>query len=236
MKVVAVIPIKGRLPLLKFTIQRLLNKNGLTEVICVGSKDEQKTVENAGAVFLEYNNTPLGDKWNHGFEYARRYNPDAVLFVGSSDWLSDNWLSETTPYLKDYDLIGKKDFYMMDFQKQIRSCHWLGYVCKRKDEAIGIGRLISRNILDKMEWKPFLDHANNSMDFAMYNKALSLGGKYKVIENDNLVSLSISCDKWENMHRFEDHYSNKIPSIKVDNQKLINLFPEALEFHAVLQK
>lgn len=42
MKVVAVIPIKGRLPLLRFTIQRLLNKNGLTEVICVGSKDEQK--------------------------------------------------------------------------------------------------------------------------------------------------------------------------------------------------
>lgn len=236
MKVVAVIPIKGRLPLLKFTIERLLNKNGLTEVICVGSKDEKQTVENAGAVFLEYENNPLGTKWNYGFDYAKRYNPDAVLFVGSSDWLSDNWLAETTPYLKDYDLIGKKDFYMMDFQKEMRSCHWLGYVCQRKDEPIGIGRLISRNILEKMNWNPFRSDANHSMDSFMYRKTILLGGRYTTIENDNIYSLSISCDKWTNMHKFEEHWNNKMPSIKTDNQKLFNLFPEALEFHAVLQK
>src|SRR5688572_11164270 len=107
MKIIAVIPVYGRLPLLVKTIQRLLNKNGVSKVICVGNNiDDKRVCVDAGAEWVTHMNRPLGDKWNRGFYEARQYNPDACLFVGSSDWVSDNWLPEMIPYLKDYDLIG----------------------------------------------------------------------------------------------------------------------------------
>src|SRR5690606_22884619 len=50
-KCIAVIPIKGRLPLLKHTIRRLYKKNGVFKVICVGeTKEERVLVESEGGL------------------------------------------------------------------------------------------------------------------------------------------------------------------------------------------
>ena len=91
-EIVAVMAVRGRLPLLKYTVQRLLQKNGCMAVVCVGdSDDEQRVCQEAGAHFVFHDNEPLGAKWNAGFIYAQKLNPKGCLFVGSSDWLSDNW-------------------------------------------------------------------------------------------------------------------------------------------------
>jgi len=151
-KCIAVIPIKGRLPLLKHTIRRLYRKNGIFKVICVGeTKEEKELVESEGGLFVQHENKPLGKKWNAGFLEAKKYNPDCCLFVGSSDWVSDNWVEYCSQYLKNYDLIGKPDFYLLDYGRRLRVCHWLGYTDKRRaNEPIGIGRILSKRILDKI--------------------------------------------------------------------------------------
>ncbi len=229
MKTVAIIPVYGRLPLLKHTIERLLKKNGVDVVIAIGAtKEEREVSEKAGAKFFEHENMPLGRKWNFGFQKAREEKPDVCVFVGSSDWLSDNWLPTLLPMMKEYDMIGKPDFTMMDISKTTRCVRWGGYVGERKDESIGIGRLISARILDKMNWKPFVDEKNNSMDFAMFNNVKNLGGKYTLIKDDTLVPLSLSTDRWENKHRFEDHWTNRIEGVntKLLNDPIFELFPE----------
>ena len=91
-RVVAVIPVFGRHPLLKHTIERLLKRNGCSDVICVGEEEDRDVCKVAGAKFYYKDNKYLGEKWNHAFKKAKELKPDAVLFVGSSDWLSDNWL------------------------------------------------------------------------------------------------------------------------------------------------
>jgi cellulose synthase/poly-beta-1,6-N-acetylglucosamine synthase-like glycosyltransferase len=240
-KIIAVIPVYGRIPLLKYTIGRLLNKNCCFKVICVGATDEEKNeCEKAGAEFIFHENNPLGKKWNYGFKHAKQYNPDACLFVGSGDWICDDWLSKISPYLDTYDLIGKKDFYLMDFGNTIRCCHWLGYdrQSRRHNESIGIGRIISKRILNKIDWKPFVETKNNSMDFTMYQNVLSKGGKHLLIHDDELISLSTSTNLWNNKHVFEDHWNNKLPtSNKILYKKpIFELFPEALEFYADIQK
>ena len=215
MKTVAVIPVKGRLPLLKYTIRRLLHKNNCHAVICVGDSFEEKELcESEGAIFVEHENSPLGKKWNAGFLKAKELEPDAVLFVGSSDWVSDNWLSYCSKFINaGIDMVGKPDFYLLDISDVLRFCHWKGYTDKRrKDEPIGIGRVLSAKILDKMNWKPIADDLENSIDFSMYNRILALGGKVANIKTDEIKSLSISTDKWPNKHKFNDHYSNKLPS------------------------
>jgi hypothetical protein len=216
MKVVAVIPVKGRLPLLKHTIQRLYRKNGVYKVICVGDSFEDKTLcEYEGAQFVTHPNNPLGKKWNRGFWEAKKYNPDAVLFVGSSDWISDNWIETMSPYLEEFDLVGKPDFQLLDIgpDNQYRFCHWKGYgKGPRENEPIGIGRLVSARILDKLAWSPMRPDLNSSMDFSMYSNVLALGGKVALVNGNEAHALSVSTYRWPNKHKFNDHYANKLPS------------------------
>jgi hypothetical protein len=234
--IVAVIPVFGRLPLLKYTINRLIKKNGVDAVVCVGKSIEEEIVcTHAGAYFVKHENLPLGAKWNAGFKKAKELGATAVLFVGSSDWLSDNWLTKLKPLLNEYDLIGKPDFTMIDFKRDdIRMCKWEGYEGARANEPIGIGRLVSKRILDKMDWTPFEPERNNSMDNMMFNKCLQFGGKVKLVTDEDLIPLSISCDAWVNMHKFQMHWTNKIPknNIIYDNHEIAERhFPEYRQFY-----
>lgn len=232
MKTIAVIPVHGRLPLLKYTIQRLYNKNGVDKVICVGDGWEEKLCcEYNGAEFVTFPNDPLGAKWNRGFKEARKYDPDAVLFVGSSDWISDNWLDHMAPFIMEQgiDMIGKPDFCLLDIGDSLRFCHWKGYTnIERRNEPIGIGRLLSKKILEEMDWRPMAEQLNSSLDFSMYNRVLQMDGKCVNLKSQDIISLSISTNKWPNKHQFEQHYSNKLPSDRVPNfmDLLESKFPE----------
>jgi len=229
LKVVAVIACHGRIPLLKYTIERLLKKNKVSNVVCVGGMSERRTCEDAGAIFVLHENRPLGRKWNAGFVKARELKPDALLFVGSSDWLSDNWLSETLPFVGEYDMIGKPDFYMLDIGDTLRTCWWEGYgKGEREDEPIGIGRIVSARIMDAFDWKPFDDNKDHSMDWQMFIRVQRAGGKMKLITGHHIKSLSISTNRWANLHKFEDHWMNKVPSnsIRISPEWVDEIFPE----------
>ena len=231
MRTVAVIPVRGRLPLLKHTVERLLNKNGCTAVVCVGdSIEEQAVCEDAGAEFIFHENNPLGKKWNAAFVAAKKYQPDAVLFMGSSDWVSDNWLPTLAPFIMSgkYDMIGKPDFYLLDIGETYRFCHWNGYVKKdRLKEPIGIGRVISKRVLDILNWRPIQETLNSSIDYSMYHRILGVQGRVELYKGD-IQSLSISTNQWPNKHKFDEHYTNKIPSDRMPGFEkwLDEKFPE----------
>jgi hypothetical protein len=225
-KTVAVIPAFGRLPLLKVTIERLYKKNRVSKVIVIGHESSVESLcEQTGAVFVKHENHPLGKKWNAGFLKAKEYNPDAVLFVGSSDWVSDKWIDVMLPHLKTYDMVGKAGCYLLDIynKKKFRLVFWPGYkkgglkndhhAIHRANESIGIGRLISREGLNKIDWKPFKDTQDSSLDWEMYTKLPN----NKIIEDDSICSMAVSCNQWTNKHTFEHHWENRCPSIRIDD-------------------
>jgi hypothetical protein len=228
LKVMACMPVHGRLPLLKHTIGRLYRKNHVDKVICVGSYDERATCEKAGAHFIPFHNNPLGRKWNIAFQEAKQFNPDACLFVGSSDFISDNWIPTITKNLDKHDLIGLPGCYFVDISNTYRLVYWPGYDGKRRGESIGIGRVISAKFLDKIGWKPFDDKIDNSLDFSMYSRVMS---KNRLLLNTkDIFSLSISTNRWPNKHRFEEHWNGQLKSFKIDNPEtwLSENFPETL--------
>jgi len=232
MKIIAVIPVFGRRPLVKLTIERLYKKNGVFKVICVGDDSEdQRTCRNTGAEWVHHRNKPLGAKWNAGFHAAKKYKPDACLFVGSSDWISDNWLSEMTPLLKDYDLIGTPGCHFLHIGSDLKLCYWPGYIGRREGESIGIGRLISSKVLDNIQWSPFNDAFDNSLDGSMQERCTQVAGSIHVVSNPIIKSVSISTDIWPNKHQFSDHYNNILPSEKIENvNDWVNTnFPEAFK-------
>ena len=225
-RTIAVIPVYGRTPLVRITVRRLLKVNGCAEVVCVGSlPDDKAACIEEGAKWVDFPNYFLGAKWNAGFKYAQHFDPDSCLFVGSSDWLSEDWLKVMQPYLKTRAMVGKLDTYFIDHHKRkgLRAIHWPGYTQSRKGETIGIGRLLSRTILEKLAWKPFDGKLNNSLDYSMVQKVASTGGQATACYSDDIAALSISCDQWENKHRFDNEA--KVPgATSVNAQELIERF------------
>lgn len=193
----------GRIPLVKATVKRLLNKNHVSHVICVGSEpEERRACHESGAEFVKHDNKPLGKKWNYGFRAAKSYNPDFVVYVGSSDWLSDNWLPVMIPFAEEHGLAGKLDFNLLHISSSsYEVAWWRGYRAGsgRENEPIGIGRVISSKLLDTIGWKPFDDDAADGMDRAMWYK---ISGKTMplIFNHPEIQSLSISCELWSNMH------------------------------------
>jgi glycosyltransferase involved in cell wall biosynthesis len=245
MKIIAVIPTYGRPELLRITVKRLYEKNKVNDVICVGSNFSGK------ALYRYHDNQPLGRKWNYGFTEARKLKADAVLYVGSSDWVSDNWIEVMMPYLKDYDMVGKLDYNLAHVTDQIKLLKFKGYTDPkwsirtllirhsmrhflngndRTGEPIGIGRLIRAEVLDKMDWKPFYDDYNSSMDWCMMKRIKAVGGNFAIHKGEDIQSLAVSCNLWGNMHwsRWEQFMPN-MERIK-DPKWIETWFPELPNF------
>jgi len=228
MRTVAIIPVHGRLPLVKLTIQRLINKCGVTEVICLGdTKEEADVCTRAGAAFAPFKNKPIGRKLNQGFMLAQGYGPDAVMYLSSSDWISEGWLSQVALRIHQFDIIGKLDCNFCHVGSSIRTVHWDGYPygSSMEGQMIGIGRVLSRQALQEMSWKPFDDHINSSLDYSMIFSVMKHCSRKKqlIMNTDAMQSLSISTDLWSNIHSF--HQILPVSQHR-DLRWLIDNFPE----------
>lgn len=232
MKIIAPIPCFGRIPLLRLTVKRLQDKNKIHKVILIGHELEVEALaEELNCEFVYHANEPLGSKWNAGFIAAKKYDPDGVLFVGSSDWISDNYIEYIEKELPEFDMLGMLGCYFTDIGKEIRSVYWKGYgKGNRSHEPIGIGRVLSARILNAIDWRPFDIDKNNSMDFQMYHKVIQKGGKVGIFDaKEDIQFVSISTAAWTNKHIFSHHWSNIIPSVRINSNQITDKFPELID-------
>jgi hypothetical protein len=153
-----------------------------------------------------------------------------VLFVGSSDWVSDNYIQEAEDKLKEFDMVGKLGCHFIDVDDKIRLVNWTGYgKGPRSYEPIGIGRMLSNRFLDKINWQPFDKRLNSGLDWAMWLRAIISDASIGIFDADEIQFLSISTDKWENKHKFEDHWTGKLKSERITGKEQIAFlqsFPE----------
>lgn len=230
MSVGVAIPVFGRLPLVMQTVLRMKNKNKVDHIVCVCSTDEDyEFCKSLPCDVLMHDNSPLSDKWNFGWHYLMTtHNPDYFLFAGSSDWLSDNWMEVTIPYLQLFDSVGVLGMWCFDVgQKENRLAHWPGYVGERSGDTIGIGRVLRADLVKKMQGKPFREGLNVGLDWSMTCHIAMLDCTHHVIESPELKALSLSCYRWENKHKFAQHWSNQLPSTRMQvNPFMDDNFPE----------
>jgi hypothetical protein len=231
MRTVAVVPIKGRMPLVKITIGRLIMQ-GL-EVVCIGSRASEKVLcEALGATFIMIpDNICLGAKWQMGIDYARKLKPYSIMIMGSSDMVQDGWVKVMNEQLaKGYAMCGTESIYFLDIQKgnKKRMAFWGGYQGARAGEPLGTGRVISAKALDLIDWQLINKSINSSIDYSICQNLEPVRPHFvKLIHNQkDLKSLSISTYQWENMHKFEKEILNP-SAILISPDEIINkYFPE----------
>lgn len=228
---IAVMPVRGRGPLLKLTVSRLARQ--CSKVICIGSTPaEEKLCTIAGAEFLMIpDNICLGAKWQYGIDQASRYKPESIMIMGSSDMVQDGWVEAMNEELnKGYAMVGTEGIYFLDIQprNKKRMCRWAGYSNGRKGEPIGTGRMISAKALDLINWQVINKSINSSIDHSICVNLYPVKDKFKELIHNvpNLNCLSISTYKWTNMHNFERECINE-GSYIVDHDEIIKeYFPE----------
>lgn len=150
MKLVIVVPLWKR-PVLTDVVLRHLSTIEVPgvnlSVLCIGSEGPASE-ELAGRYGFEYHERPnvTSNKFNYGFALAREQEADAVMPLGSDDFLTAKYIEDLVgvgdPYVEAAGL------YFFDYRTNM-------LVYLRCPGGVGCGRFISREVLDLIDWQPY---------------------------------------------------------------------------------
>ena len=199
MRVVVLTAVWKRHKLFKIFLEGFnrIKKDSQHELILVTIGSEKKTFSDN---HLESKNFPLSVKWQNGVDYARDLNPDYILMLGSDDFVCSNLLKFYTQAMdKGTDLIGLIDCYFFDARVN-KLTYWLGYRNHRRGESIGMARMLSKELLNKLDWKVWRKPINRGLDSEMmrnlntikYSKAMFSCKKEDIMALDVKTDVNIS--------------------------------------------
>lgn len=158
-KIAVCIPMYGRKEVTKFVfnhynnLRKKLEKEVELILIACGSegKSSLNLAINNGFYYIEYPNKPLSQKHNIIYEVARDFNPDACIKVDSDSIITIEFFKYYNDLInKGIDYSGILDIY---FLTKNELCYWKGYSNHRKGETTGVGRFVSKKLLDALEWR-----------------------------------------------------------------------------------
>ena len=212
--------------------KELLKKNIGLYLFAVGSEGEysRSLASRHNYNYMERPNTPVSAKRNEALEKIRDWQVemDAVLFVDTDDLLPVDLIALYARFLSQgYPYIGMQDIYFFESSTK-RMIHF--YYPKGHSNygvTLGLGRCVSRALLDKAGWKLWPDDINRNMDIKMTRKLNPLledfsKGERKVVCKDfNFVPLDIKTQT--NIWSF-DKYTSKLGShdFVSDPKKVLN--------------
>jgi len=174
MKICIVTAVFGRHDLTKIVLDyyaKLSIDSGLVIPIAVGSegKESEQLCTNTGWGYLEYPNQPLSQKFNALFEATKPHDPDLVILTGSDDLISPEIVQYYINNVKPThtNLVGLKDLYFYSIS-QDQTLYFGGYNSlgyKNAPRSIGAGRCFSREVLERMDFRPWqAEKLNRGLD------------------------------------------------------------------------
>jgi hypothetical protein len=204
LKIICIIPIFQRRASTIEAVKRIKRQD--VDIILVGSSSyDEQTAKIAGASYVEYNNTPLSSKIQVGIEVSRLSDPDAIMISGSDNWLSDNWISESIKYIGDYNVIGTRYWYAAKLQNKIPleiiQCKYSDDRIPRREDPHGAGRIFTKSLLDKINWKLYDFKVNSVLDFKCWDRLKGMC-KIKYKNLDNVISMGIKGD-WQQKNSYD---------------------------------
>ncbi len=127
-----------------------------------------------GILWVEMSNKQLGRKWNATSKYLRHKDFDYVLILGSDDLINKTLLTKYIDHAKaGYNYFGLKDMFVLN-SKTGEMIYWKGYTHNRKGETIGAGRMLSKRIVEELDYTLWDDKLNRGLDGSMTSRIKKL--------------------------------------------------------------
>jgi hypothetical protein len=156
------------------TVKYCLDKMPFVEKIMIYStKEDGDFLKSQDVIYSEQTaNNPISTKWNTAVESLSIFQFDAVILLGSDDWIDTKFLDFVTSRIGTFDLLAFKDIY---FEKGSDRYYWEGYTNHRKGEPCGAGKVYSREFLEKINFNLFPKSKDYSLD----------GMSWEVVQKNN---------------------------------------------------
>lgn len=234
-RIVAVMPVSGREELFPLTIKRLYQQEDvemIVVVICDTQNEWSLAADSANCVGFHLEKwESLGDKWQTGVNNARDYDPDALMIVGSGNWFTNGWAKTLFPYLDDYDMVGSEAMYVYQIRQNDQvMIHWNGYHNNaRKGDMLGAGRLLSRRILDKVDWQIYNTNLDCGLDRSMSKILKRHGAKTLTLPAGGEYIMKVGSHKWKNINSFGVLWGSPNARKVDDPDEILKNFPEIKE-------
>ncbi|MDQ7733400.1 glycosyltransferase family A protein [Halomonas sp. SpR1] len=181
------------------------------EVLAVGSEGSvsKNMCEEYGFNYIEHPNQPLSDKWQAGASHAKNFDFDAMIIMGSDDFVSkDVFYLYKNLVESGIQFFGFQDLYLYNVKSQALG-YWKGYGSAPKGkvqparvgETIGLGRFLSSDLIEFLNFNLWADeHVNKSLDNLMQKRIIRKTGMlpvreenlFKYYNNDTVYSLGLA--------------------------------------------
>lgn len=145
--------------------------------------DPQEEVE--GWKYVECDNQPLGRKWNTGLQSFT--DVDAVMIVGSDDFIPLSYVETAIERIKKgADVVQGKGLYI----HQDGKLHWC------YPGAPGAGRVISRRILERADWRLWEDGMERFLDSSAQTVLQKCRARRIRLENAPILDVKTDVNLW----------------------------------------
>ena len=143
-------------------IKRLREQADITiNAVVVG--DDNSICKRYDIEHVVANNNPVSEKYNIACQVAKNYNPDYVITMGDDDLINIELLQHMTQHT-DSNFIGVRDIYMYNTIAPHR-----GQMIYILSSVIGCCRAMRSDLLDKVNWKPWVRERDYSLDQIMWS-------------------------------------------------------------------
>lgn len=167
----------------------------ISALAVVSERSMIQLCEKYGIKWVMAENQPLGRKKNAGLKAAQAYDFDYLMEIGSDDLITNDLLTQYTEYIYSMDFFGISDAAYIESSS--------GY-CRRlttSNSTYGAGRMISRKVLEAMNWKIWDDGLSRGLDNNSVRNIQLKGFKfYKVPPMQEPGVIDIKSD--ENLWKF----------------------------------
>ena len=151
-------------------LRRLSNLYNIPSVVAISEGDCRVLCDKWGvSSYVVVDNEPLGNKFNAAMErMGEGYNPDYVMVLGSDNFINDAYIQHLQHIcnISRWDLISSTDLYFMSLDYERIKFGQLGYYNFGK--RVGPGRCYSREVLEKVNWRPWTNAKETGLDRNSY--------------------------------------------------------------------
>ena len=155
---------------------KVLEPHGIRIVGCAAGSEgatSERLARSAGFKYVEYSNKHLSTKWNAAVAQLR--SCDAILVVGSDDWISHRMLLAYAKLIRQgIEYIGLLDQFFLD-AKSRELIRFRGYDGPRRGEPVGIGRCLSKSLVGRLNGKLWPKGYRRGLDGKMTLRIKAMG-------------------------------------------------------------
>jgi len=140
--------------------------------IMIYSTDEDGEFLDGQDIFAkaQYMNKPLSRKWAIAVYSLKQIDFDAMILLGSDDYIDEKFLKFAQDNIENYDMIGFTDAY---YEQDGEFWYWSGYDNHRKGEPVGAGKIYSRKFLERIDFNLYPGFVNVGLDYIAHKVCLN---------------------------------------------------------------